>query len=487
MSKLGCSIAMLVAMSGCGGSRKAREEMPTTSLPHAREPEAAPAPAPVAEIDPEEDALRRWAIGAAGREDATSFLIESTRVPAGSPIAEVDGARLFRVRATDGATRLDAWVRVRADEGELRVESRARDHWAVAELLARATAAGARGLRIPAEAEALPEERVWILGDRTLVCRAAECFRLEPAQVGWFDCAHEQTRTCSLSLQDEHGRQDRWEIDLGPTPRRRRVGTRAASPDRLLGPARAPERRTRGAWIALEPDGAPAPAVTLAIPGSTWVDGSADGTCALHLDAIARPAGWAQLARCGSPMPWEGDGSVVALRVTEGERVIATPSFDSDANEVDLDRFFDLHDLIGERGGAGVVVQTSNAGSPSGSDAEELWVLTEAPNGPRVASVRLASSRRFGLGAGDEGEGYVVAVSRRRADLVVTGPGRATVRRLQTWSGTHARASDRWDGVARTERRDTVLSFDVEQGFRQSDGQPCRLVDRDCAAHDPPE
>ncbi len=186
-------------------------------------------------------------------------------------------------------------------------------------------------------------------------------------------------------------------------------------------------------------------------------------------------------------MPWEGNGSVVAIRVTDGERTIATPSFDSDENEVDLARFFELGDLLGGRPGAGVVVETSDGGSPSGSNAEELWVLTEAPGGPGVSSVRVGASGRFGLGAGDEGEGYVVAVRRRRAELVVTGPGRAAIRRLQTWSGTHARVSDRWDGVARTERRDTVVSFDVEQGFRRSDGQPCRLLDRDCAAHDPPE
>ena len=481
------SLALLLTLAqlpGCGAAERSLSPStatPTTPVALSVDGTSASAAASTRAVaDPASDEVRLWARATPGHEDAEVTRVEPV---ATMPDGPVSAGTYVHLVVVDSGTTLDAWVQSRSSRD-------ASDYWR----MAAAVTAAERG-----EVDDFVRADGWILWStrgRTLICEAAgeRCFEVPtPRRIDSFYCSG-RDYPCHLSVENDAGRMEAWEVTFNRRGARRRLERTWAPEAAVLdGPSIADERRERGAAVAL----AAAPTRPIGVDDVRFRDREttddqdaprrAPYPCTLQVSSLREGELVLRAVTCAASYP-DGSSALASLVVDRAGRAMATPVF-----ATSLGRLQPLHAFANGTlasaslavealapGAVGVVAEEYDGGSPGGYSERARWVIAPATatRGVRVHRLVVASTATIGLGNADDGDGYVVGVRRMRANVVMESPVLARYVSCEHWDGEHARVSDRWTGTHRVEALGLPVSFDVERGFAMSDADRTAFEER---------
>jgi hypothetical protein len=479
------SLALLLALvplAGCGAAdRSLPPSAATPSAPSANSVDGTSPPAalPTRTVaNPASDEVRLWARATPGHEDAEVTSVEPV---ATMPDGPVSAGTYFHLVAVDSGTTLDAWVESRSSRD-------ASDYWR----MAAAVAAAERG-----EVDDFVRADGWILWSahgRTLICEAAgeRCFELPtPRRVDSFFCSG-RDYPCHLSIENDAGRMEEWEVKFTRRGARRRLERTWAREAAVLdGPTFVDERRERGVAVAL----LAAPTRPLGVDDvrfrdrETATDAQDDERvqrggypCRLQVASLRDGDVVVRVVTCAAPYP-DGSSALASFVVERAGHAWATPVFASSLGAPDRLQSSATGTLAADilaPGAVSLVAEQYDGGSPGGHSERARWVIVPATptRGVRAHRLVVGSTGTIGLGDSGDPDGYVVGLHRMRASVVFGSPLRGHYVSCEHWDGEHARGSDRWTGTHRVETLGLPVSFDVERGFAMSEADRAAFEER---------
>lgn len=396
--------------------------------------------------------------------------------PVPSTVSPVAPAHAQPPEAGSSAGGAAPTVAVDSDPAEVDEDERSDDEpdaheLALRELVAPLDAAGVRTLRVDGD--------LVLIGDatQTLLCGARGPCVAVPFAAHVTELHASDRRRAVLVVHPSGDVSETWEVQLG-TRRARRVARRVSSgaqPGAHAMPDRAPRPSLRLTT-------APRPAVVSMVPRE---DDAADEdeeepaqVCVPRVSttSVTQDGRGAEIrvASC-EDVTLSMEDQPVSLRIAWGApdalpwtaAVGAMPYGGVHFDVVEIVRVLDEALVF--------VARRSDGGSPSGESDLGLFVATRVGERLRLDRWPVASTGTEGLGVGDAGDEYVVAVERRQLSYEVVVPEGArapTALRFtgcETWRGVHLRSSDRDEGTACSEPLGVTVRFDARRGSFEVD------------------